>query len=1007
MFAITNASEHRTLKTIKAFKVEPLTRYKLSFDATGNIASWELRIFNNKGLLPYEGVFAYDWQKIIPERKNYTHSFLTPRDGVLLKFIINGNKATPQISSIKLEQITDENPVINNDFAAGLGNYSGWNDHKRAKLVKNEKGKIVLKCEPTGYALTDPIPVESGATYRYTKGSYTGRILVYDYDLLRVDIIDDYHYKQNPFLKMPKDATYIRIEYCDGRTYRKGAVPVIDKVGIELVKKGNSNPKKNFPSYPGEIILKMNSPLPVVRAAREIQHWTREISGKEMRVLMEPSQKKNLKIYVGKKWAQNIFPKDIKYLEGSDGFAVRRKEDNIYIFGAKPAGALFGAIRFLEKNSDLIFARPRKEFGTIYSKNANLVFKNSNFILRPAFVYRMSGEPYGSRSDDGIWHGRVGLNTSSYFYNQFRREEEGGAPSFNSNYMSVINQSPKYSFEIVKKKYPKLFAKVNGKRTFSPHSYVCPSHPDVGKALAAGLCAKIKKAKANGDELEFLAVRVKDGWTVCSCKKCMKPIKLPNGKLLKPKGETARIDPLFFATRKAIMLNKMADEFAKTYPDRSINIEAYIYTTEPPAIQYKPSLIPMFCAYDTSSLRFPILDGKNNHFAVERLWERRFKEFLRRNKANNTKLSMFTYYYTPGFTAVADSAAADWVALLNSGGVHGIHLDSFTPDSENYRRRDQYQHMWDYSAIERWIIMRLMWDPTLNPQKLREYYIKRTFGKAAPEILNFHNIIRKEWKNPKIKHGVNCHSRRADLFETFILKTGNEKKLRSLLVKAEKKAQNPKSKILIQRMLTSFDRFKKLLNLIYIPYVQESTAEWNNPDSSFWVQALKLGKFKRIATWEDFKQTPAIHPTEVYLMRDKEHLYFRFDALKAKENDTVELVLEATRHSIKYYFSLSRSGKKLALKCTSFGGNFLSCDNTGWDGAIENKKDAYAAIFKIPLATIKGLKLDEAEFKIFAKFLRVVVTEKDSFKSSMSGVDITMSHYMNYWKALSIKKGNN
>ena len=1002
--AITYASKDLHSKTIKEFKVDPLSRYKLTFKADGGEATWKLRIFNKAGLLPYEGVFAYDWQKISPAKKNYTHIFLTPRDGEKLQFTISSKENTAKIADVTLEKITDANPVLNNDFAAGLGNYSGWNDHKRSELVENDKGKIVLKCEPTGYGITDPIPVEAGATYRYAKGSKTGRVLVYDYELLRVDIIDDYHYRKNPFLKMPYDAAYMRIEYCDGRTYRKGAVPVINKIGIELVKKGSSLLKKTFPPYPGEIVLKENSPLPVVRGAREIAHWTRLISGKEIRVLAAPSNKKNLKIYVGAKWVANFFPKDMEYLKGSDGFAVRKKDGNIYIFSAKPAGMLFGAIRFIERNSDLIFARPRKEFGTLYSKNPNLKFENADFILRPAFIYRMSGEPYGSRSDDGIWHGRTGLNTASYFYNQFRRVEEGGAPSFYSNYMATITQSPEYSFEIVKKKYPKLFAKVNGKRKLTSHSYVCPTHPMVGKALAAGLYAKITKAKKKKIDLEFLSVRVKDGWTVCSCPRCMKPIQLPNGEMLKPKGETAHIDPLFFATRKAIMLNKMADEFAKTYPNRTITIEAYIYTTEPPAIPYKSSLIPQFCAYDTCSVRFPILDGKNNHYSVGRLWERRFGEFLKRNKANNGQLSMFSYYYPPGFSAVADSAAADWLAMVNSGGVQGIHLDSYTPDLENYRRRDQYLHMWDYQAIERWIMNRLMWDPTLDPQKLREYYIKRTYGEAAPEMLRFNNIIRKAWKDPKIKFGVNCHSGRAGLFDTFIRKTGNEEKLRSLLVKAERKAKNPKSKILIKRMLTAFNRFKKLLNLTYIPYIQESTIEWNNPDSSFWVQALNLGGFKRVATWDDFKQAPAEHPTEVSVMRDNENIYFRFNALKAKKDDTVELVLEATRHSTKYYFSLNRSGKKVALKSTLFGNNFLSCGNSGWEGVVENKKDAYAASFKIPLATIKGLKLQEAEFKIYGKFLRVVNTEKKAEKSSMSGVDITMSHYMNYWKALSIKR---
>ena len=35
---------------------------------------------------------------------------------------------------------------------------------------------------------------------------------------------------------------------------------------------------------------------------------------------------------------------------------------------------------------------------------------------------------------------------------------------------------------------------------------------------------------------------------------------------------------------------------------------------------------------------------------------------------------------------------------------------------------------------------RLMWEPTLDPQELREYYIRRAYGRAAPEMLGFYNI---------------------------------------------------------------------------------------------------------------------------------------------------------------------------------------------------------------------------------------------------------------------------
>ena len=991
-------------KTVKEFKLEPLTRYRLSFNASGKNSIWELQIFNKEGLLPYEGSFKSNWQKIVSARKKYTHSFLSPRDGALLKFIVDSQRNMPELSDIKLEKIADSNPVVNGDFSAGLDNYSGWNIHKRAKLIKDSNDKILLKCQPNGYAVTDFIPVEPHSVYRYTPGSRMGRVLTYDNGLLRNGILPAYSHKK-PFIKIPADAAFIRIEYCDGRDWQKGRVPVIGKVGIELVEKGKETKAKEYPDYPGEIILKVNSALPEVRAAREIQHWVKKISGKEIKVLAAPSDKDNTKIYLGKKWAVKLFPKDLKFLKDSDGFAVRKKANNIYIFSAKPGGTLFGAIRLLEKNTDIIFARPRKDFGTVYSKNSNLKFKHANFIKRPAFALRTSHSVWANPFYTSIWQGRVGLNTQPYFYNQFRREEEGGIHIFTSNFMGVINQSPEYSPKIVKKKYPELYALKNGMRAFH-HKFICPTHPEAVKALTAGFCAVVKKAQNSGITLGRVGVRVQDGWTVCSCARCMKAIKLPNGKLLKPKSDSSIRDPLFYSTRKAILMNQVAKEFAKVYPDITLSTEAYVYAAEPPAIPYAPSLTPLFCAYPSSSLRFPLLDENNSPD-----WKRKFQGFLSWSQKNNSKLSMFAYYYTNCYSSVADAAAGDWLAMTKTGaGGRYILMDAFRPDNiPLYRNSPRWRAKskevlnknrgeWEYNGIEKWVMTRLMWDPSVDPQKLREYYIKRAYKEAAPEMLKFYNIIRKNWKNTKIKYSVNCHSRMADLFDTFIAKTGSEKKLRSLLVKAEKKALNPNSKILIQRNLEIFNLIAKSLNRTYVPFIQKSTAEWNDANSTFWLQALKKGGFKRVSTWKDLKKIPATRQTGVSIMRDDKNLYFRFHALKAGQKDRVELVLAASRHKTKYFFALNRAGKAYVMR------NYSPWNCPGWKGKVKNGEDNYIAMFKVPISAIKELNTGEKEFKFLAKFARLVYDKNGREESTLTGVSITMSHYDNYWTTLSVEK---
>jgi hypothetical protein len=138
-------------------------------------------------------------------------------------------------------------------------------------------------------------------------------------------------------------------------------------------------------------------------------------------------------------------------------------------------------------------------------------------------------------------------------------------------------------------------------------------------------------------------------------------------------------------------------------------------------------------------------------------------------------------------------------------------------------------------------------------------------------------------------------------------------------------------------------------------------------------------------------------------MRDNERLYFRFEALKAQERDTVELILEASRFAKKYYFSLSRDGTRRTMV------NFTpyECPQFKWE--VANKQNSYIAMFSIPISMIDEIDFTKAEFKIFAKFARLEspAAGKNRVESSLTGSSISRNHYMNYWTGLVInKKGN-
>src|SRR5690606_25795369 len=114
------------------------------------------------------------------------------------------------------------------------------------------------------------------------------------------------------------------------------------------------------------------------------------------------------------------------------------------------------------------------------------------------------------------------------------------------------------------------------------------------------------------------------------------------------------------------------------------------------------------------------------------------------------ELGMFGYYYTPGFNALADTAAADFRALAEFEAVQAM-TEGFPVDGEELSN-------WDLDSIEKWVITKLMWDPQQDPQALREEYIRRVYRGAEKEMGEFYGLIRKAWHEAPKNVFVNCHT---------------------------------------------------------------------------------------------------------------------------------------------------------------------------------------------------------------------------------------------------------
>lgn len=985
-----------SLLICSAFAGQPITpglAYRLTFDAEGQKegAHYAVHFRDTEGNLPFDGVLAAKWQTLSPDKRNYTHLFYAPEGVVAYELVVPDSGIA--LSNIKLEEFKPEGLLLNGNLSEG--NYSGWSETYNTELTEKD-GRSILRVNQNGYALTDYTPVVGGGTYQLlsTQGPSGSSVLAYDAFRRFIGAIER---KSGALFEVPKNAAYIRVMYGTWHDHlSEMRVNDITKAELRVVEVPKVDPEKIEHLSEWEIILTPGSDPREEYAARELRHWMTEITGKAPALLAEPSKSKAKKIFVGRAFAQP-FAKDLKDLEGSDGYAVRIKDENIYIFGAHPRGALYGVHALLERNTDMIWPRPNPEFAAIFSKTDNIKFSEVDFLSRPAFPSgrHISGLHQGNaRHIFQSWQGRNGLNTPwgmsrGNNYIVWLQGAKLGYGGSHIGWTGVLSQNPEEQDE-------KILPMIDGKRVENRWRQPCYSYEGTAKAMAEN----IRKAMGTlpGRDIEYISSIIADNWTVCGCPECLSPITLPNGEVLTTDTTDATKNPLFFSTRNFMMLNKVAEALEKDFPDLRIQTHAYIFTAEPPKVKVHPMIIPEFAAYPTQNVRYPILAGQGRDMAgqTKNTWKERFKQW---GKDKKGELGYFGYYYTLGFNAVADTAAEDYRALAKFEAPQ-VHTESFPVDGEELS-------IWDADGIEKWVMAKLMWDPSQDPEQLRQHYINRVYLGAEKEMAEFYKLIRDTWHGLPESVFVNCHTETNVLFQHLFVKPGIEEKAKALLARAEAAASDSRSKKLIQRTRGYLEQLGDGLGRISVPYVEESANEWLEPSSPHWQKAAVVGDFRKVDDWRTYgREVLTKYPTMVRIMHDKNNLYVRFDGVDSEmarrvipsapagnvfpNGDRFELRLRNSKNQ-NFYFTLGP------------GGHYSSQPPMGarWQTYVADGDEEWTGIMSIPL-TILG-KTEEERSAIKVRLGRVVrLTGEEREESSSNGAGIYNEH-TSFWSEFQVE----
>lgn len=755
-----------------------------------------------------------------------------------------------------------------------------------------------------------------------------------------------------------------------------GVVACLILMSFQL--KGDSSAEKQMQSFslvkdskPVADIMIFPSADPTTHfAAMELREALMQISGAPLFIRNHSDKRPCVVLAREGEWyfkkLRSVFASDLAKIRGGDGFVIKPHEGNIYIIGSSSKGVLNGVYSFLEKNTDIIWARPGED-GTHFTPAKNILATHVDYLEKPSFQYRGWGLcgylPY-QNYPTLLWMVRNRINylgTSPNFFNEIEPIYNlYGILSFYGGH-NLYRWIPNAGYF---KEHPEYYAKINGeRRPIAADTSLCFTNDE----LVDVFVEKIDGLLGSGTSLEFVSIKLHDNRAVCECEKCREPIKLPNGKILKPGDEN------FFCTQFFIFLNKVADKVVKKYPNAKLDTFSYFETTPAPAVKVHKNIWVMFAP--------AIRDDKHTLFEPSNSkWKERIENW---NKVCSN-LIMYEYYgtYIRFPRPLPDIVASD-LKYIKSRGFRGITAETL-PDTSSFGwGKRMHSTIWDASAMPFWVITKLYWDCDGDPEKLREQFLQRTYGPAAKAMGEYYKLIRDAWY--AAPDNETFMSRDASLARRYIKDPGNQDKCAAALDKALKMADTEKRKNLILATKKQFDAWMKEITEkpvpeVNVPFVSEDISLSLTPASPEWEKAPVLEKMYKPGT-----ETAPANKTEVRVLHDKNNLYinivcFDKDMKNINCNDEYPKmdreVFPSEDDKLEIFFERNKKGTYSHLALGVSGGRYDAIGfDKDWNGDWKNSKveksdDRWQAMLTVPFKTLgyEGKAPEQLKFFIWREY---------------------------------------
>lgn len=297
-------------------------------------------------------------------------------------------------------------------------------------------------------------------------------------------------------------------------------------------------------------------------AAEELQRWLKEAGGVTIPILEAGQHNyKGPRMVIGYPGGTAAGEKEPDPRDES--FRYYNSGADIFIYGGKQRGTMYGVFSFLERELGCRWYTP--QVSVIPTRN-EFKFNWLDHSEKPGVSVR---NDFYFEAFEPIWAARNRVNGAMSY-----RQQPGGVEA----YWAVHTFFPLMPPEEFYQKHPEYYSLIDGKRIYE-RAQLCLSNPDVLKIITQ----RIKKRMRESPEYLIYDVSQNDWANPCQCDQCQAIVKRHGG-------ESGII--IWF-------VNQVADAVKQEFPGKMIGTLAYQYTRSAPRdIEPRDNVVVRLCSIE-------------------------------------------------------------------------------------------------------------------------------------------------------------------------------------------------------------------------------------------------------------------------------------------------------------------------------------------------------------------------------------------------------------------------